>query len=636
MTDAYGSCMADVARAVHGEPNKALSSSTELRYGAHGSLSVDLAKGSWFDHEANKGGGVLDMLVDAAWAKDHGAAAKLLKEDFGAELPEERRPVQAEEPQRITATYDYIDENGEVLFQVVRYAPKKTFRQRRPDGSGWSWSVKDVRQVPYRLPELLKAKPARVVFVTEGEKDADNLAALGVLATCNAGGSGKWPESFGQHFAGRDVVILPDNDAAGAKHAQFVAASLLPVAKRVRILPLPDLQAKGDVSDWIAAGGTKAALVALAEQAPDYAPVSEHPPSRFGAIHWSDLDLVEARTDWVTEDLLFAGDHGMVYGGSGSGKSFLCCDWGLSISRGVPFLGKRTEQGGVIYQAGEGGKGLVKRLKAYRQHHNVYGRDLPFVLLPERVDLFGDGESLEAFIAECLALKAAMPCPLRVVFIDTFATASAGANENDSADVGRLLLAGERIARETGAALIWVHHKNAAGDRERGHTSLRANLDAAIEVVRDDDSPRRTARLSKIKDGEDGLVLSFELTKVTIGEDAHGKPITSCVVTPAKTPVSEAAGYKLAPGHRKYLRALEMAIARRGGLVPPGDGVPDRQVGVAWSNFRQVYIDANGQDKNEQAMRQALSRDGDRLVEMRLIGRQGEWVWLTERGERWL
>jgi hypothetical protein len=92
---------------------------------------------------------------------------------------------------RIVETYNYRNETSELLFQVVRYDPKD-FRQRRPKaGGGWNWSVKGVRVVPYRLVELL-AEPTRLVFVVEGEKDADNLARIGLLATCNAGGAGKW------------------------------------------------------------------------------------------------------------------------------------------------------------------------------------------------------------------------------------------------------------------------------------------------------------------------------------------------------------------------------------------------------------------------------------------------------------
>ncbi len=115
---------------------------------------------------------------------------------------------------RIVAQYDYRDEAGNLLFQAVRLEPKD-FRQRRPKpGGGWDWNVKGVRMVPYRLPELL-AEPARPVVVVEGEKDCDNLARIGVLATCNAGGAGKWTAEHSEFLRGRRVIVLADNDEVG-------------------------------------------------------------------------------------------------------------------------------------------------------------------------------------------------------------------------------------------------------------------------------------------------------------------------------------------------------------------------------------------------------------------------------------
>jgi hypothetical protein len=172
---------------------------------------------------------------------------------------------------QIVATYYYRDEAGSVLFQAVRLNPKD-FRQRKPDGKGgWTWSVKGVRAIPYRLPELL-AEPARMVAVVEGEKDADTLAHIDVLATCNAGGAGKWTAEHAAFLQGRHVIILPDNDDAGRNHAEQVAHSLHGIAESVRIVELPDLPAKGDVSDWIAAGGTKEKLKQLAEATPIWTP----------------------------------------------------------------------------------------------------------------------------------------------------------------------------------------------------------------------------------------------------------------------------------------------------------------------------------------------------------------------------
>jgi hypothetical protein len=175
---------------------------------------------------------------------------------------------------RIVANYDYRDERGDVLFQVVRREPKD-FIQRRPnDDGGWVWSVKGVRVVPYRLPDLL-ANPTAIVVVVEGEKDCDNLAQLGIVATTNAGGAGKWTAEHADFLRGRRVVVVGDNDKAGGKHAQQVARSLAGLAEWVRVVELPGLPPKGDLSDWIAAGGTQADLERLVEAALDWTPAAE-------------------------------------------------------------------------------------------------------------------------------------------------------------------------------------------------------------------------------------------------------------------------------------------------------------------------------------------------------------------------
>jgi hypothetical protein len=631
--DPFSVHMEAVARKVLGEPNARLSSAKELRFGSHGSLSVDLEKGVWSDHEAATGGGVLDLLAREQGVRGAEALAWLTRE-VGAEFEDRGRGAKPEEPRaRIVATYDYQDEAGALLYQVCRFEPKD-FRQRRPDGSGWKWSIKGVRQVPYRLGEVIEAaSQGHVVFICEGEKDCDALAKQGLTASCNAMGAGKWPDGLAEHFRGADVVILPDNDDAGRNHAAIVGAALQGHALRVRLLDLPGLPPKGDVSDWLRAGGSGPALYALAEtKGKPWAPA--RPASRFGAISWSEIDKATIRQDFMIEDLMFSGDIGMIYGPSGSGKSFLAVHMGLSIARGVDFLGKATRKGSVIYQAGEGGRGVLKRLKAYRQENRVYDEDVPFVLLPARVDLFSDDGDTDAFMEECMAWKASLPEPLSAIFIDTFACASPGANENASEDVSRLIRAGEAINKATGAALFWVHHKNAAGDRERGHTSLRASIDTALEVTKDEDSSVRTLRLAKMKDGEDGLKLAFELHQVEIGTFDDGKPMTSCVVVPAQVGSGQTSKRRrLPPGQANFLKVLEEAIHRKGSIVPPSWGAPPSTSGIEWAAFRDLYKIICGQGREDGAIRTAMSRDGDSLWRDGAIGRHDHWLWITPKGE---
>jgi hypothetical protein len=630
--------MEATARHFFGEPNRALSNKHELRFGEHGSMSVDLEKGVWTDHEAKEGGGVLDLVRRQAKLKN-GAALDYLRNTVGVDLPDERpqSPLPTGTPKgRVVATYDYADEHGEVLFQVCRLEPK-SFRQRRPDPSspdGWSWSVKGVRQVPYRLTEALEQLAEnRRVFIVEGEKDVDRLWAMGVPATCNAGGSGKWPLELAAYFSGARVVILPDNDDAGRNHRDVVAMGLREVASEVLVLELPDLPPKGDVSDWLDQGGTLDGLYRLVDaQARPWQPAP--PASRFGAVTWLGLRAIEPRKDWTTRGLLFPADLGLIYGESRAGKSFLAADLGLAITRGVPFFDMECRPGPVVYQAGEGQGGLVSRLQAYGERFGVAGHDLPFTLLRQRINLYTDDGA--PFIDELRQWAAWYGRPLSAVFIDTFSAATAGANENASEDVSRVLSNGKEIKEATGAAVIFVHHKNAGGTKARGHTSLFADADMALDVERDEETNERQFTIRKVKDGEDGKRFGFRLQPVQLGSDDDGKPITSCVIDPAQDKLERAGKQRPLPTSRlKFLRVLDDAILHRGGTLPPNANAPEYTRGVDFRQFTRLFRGISGvreDDPMTDEIRQAIKRDGEWLITNRLIGRDAEWIWITEDG----
>ncbi len=176
----------------------------------------------------------------------------------------------------IVATYDYRDGVGNLVYQTVRMHPKD-FRQRRadPDKPGsWLWNMKGVSPLPYRLPELLVAiERDEVIFIVEGEKDVLNLVSLGLPATCNHGGAGKWKEEHSKWFPeGASVVILPDNDDPGRDHATKVARQLSKQGCKIKVMELPGLPPKGDVSDWLDAGGIKEELLQLVAEAPKWEP----------------------------------------------------------------------------------------------------------------------------------------------------------------------------------------------------------------------------------------------------------------------------------------------------------------------------------------------------------------------------
>jgi putative DNA primase/helicase len=286
----FAQAMGPVAREILGEPTS--KTKRELRYGTRGSLRIDLEKGTFFDHETGDGGGTLKFVQDRMRLDRNGAITW---------LQEQGHISKAQEPKsgskRIVEAYDYTNAAGQLLlFQVVRYEPKD-FRQRAPDGKGdWIWKMAGVRLVPYRLPEVVKAiKQKCTIYIAEGEKGVQSLESIGLVATCSPGGAGKWRPEYNSIFAGADVVILPDNDPQstmpdgtlrwhpdgrpvlpGQDHAADVARNLRGIAGRVRVLMLPDLPLKGDVANWIASGGTAAALAELVANAPDFQTTAHH------------------------------------------------------------------------------------------------------------------------------------------------------------------------------------------------------------------------------------------------------------------------------------------------------------------------------------------------------------------------
>jgi 5S rRNA maturation endonuclease (ribonuclease M5) len=146
---------------------------------------------------------------------------------------------------QIVAEYSYHDESGNHLYDVIRYSPKD-FRQRR---AGGVWKMDGVRRVIYNLPAVMKSE---YVFFVEGEKDVESLRKVGLTATMSPGGANAWRAEYSQFFRkDHHVTILPDNDDPGREYAQRVAASLKGKVASVRIIELPNLPTKGDVTDWL-------------------------------------------------------------------------------------------------------------------------------------------------------------------------------------------------------------------------------------------------------------------------------------------------------------------------------------------------------------------------------------------------
>lgn len=182
------------------------------------------------------------------------------------------KPLPAQEPRKKksrkrVAEYNYTDAQGKPVSRVLRFEPKN-FVQNKYEAGQYHPHMRGARIVPFNLAAVAEAIARNLTtFIVEGEKDVDNLAKLGIVASCNAGGAGSFTKAHAEHFKGADVILVPDNDVPGRAHMHGVAELLKGIATRVRWLELPGLPDKGDVSNWIDQGGTAEAFWKLAEAA---------------------------------------------------------------------------------------------------------------------------------------------------------------------------------------------------------------------------------------------------------------------------------------------------------------------------------------------------------------------------------
>jgi len=237
---------------------------------------------------------------------------------------------------KIVGTYDYRNAQGNVVFQGVRYDPKD-FAQRRPDGAGgYVWNLKGIERVLYRFPELLAADPLETVFVAEGEKDVDRLVRLGLVATTNPEGAGKWRDEYTDALKGLHVAILQDNDREGHKHAEKVARALYGGAASVKVVALPGLPEKGDVSDWLTAGNSVDDLLRIVDSTLQWVPPSSSPdtPDQFNNVGTLLSDVVEESVEWLWEGRIPLGKLTVIDGDPGTGKSALTTDLAARVSTG--------------------------------------------------------------------------------------------------------------------------------------------------------------------------------------------------------------------------------------------------------------------------------------------------------------
>lgn len=440
---------------------------------------------------------IIDALKARGLLTDR-QAVRLGRMHFGpprASQPPPDPPQDA--PSRIVAAYDYADESGAILYQSVRMEPKRFFQRRPNPHGGWIRNLEGVRLVLYRLPELLAAPANARVYIAEGEKDVERLRSLGLVATCNPMGAGKWRDEFSRWLAGRHVVVLPDNDDAGHRHAETVAESVRQHAASVHVVNLPHLNEKGDPSDWFENGGTTAELDRLVKEAEGKPP----PAPRIAFLTSADLLLGESPpVPWVIAappdehgnvrgGLLAERETGIVGAASGTGKTWLLADLVRALAMGEPLFDHFTVTRPlrVMLVDEESSIWLLRQrwalllqgrgIGADRFAREVFDANIRIAV--DQGFSFDDDGSLSALTEEALAFQP------DIILFDTLARIHRRP-ENDNSQIAALFE--DRIKpfkREVGCGLIFAHHvrkasKDAPNDPAsllRGASDLKGQLD---------------------------------------------------------------------------------------------------------------------------------------------------------------
>lgn len=455
------------------------------------------------------------------------------------------------------------------------------------------------------------AQSARL-YIVEGIGQAWAVHRATGCAAVVAFGAGRMAtvaQALRARYSSLPLVVAPDR----GKENQ---AADIARAFRGAWIELPeDTPANYDANDFAAEYGDVALSELLA--------CPKTPPMRYRMMR-ADEVVNSPPLHWLVRGVLPADGLAALFGASGSGKSFLALDLGAAVAGGLEWFACRVKSAPVVYVALEGEAGFSQRVKAWQLHH---GRDLPgglrFVMqaldLRNAVDV---GEIAEAVTAAGAAGG--------LLVIDTLNRAAAGADENSVVDMGAIIAAAKRLQANLGGLVLLVHHSGKDASKGlRGHSSLHAALDAAIEVARID--ARHQWSIAKSKDGDDSKSHPFKLNVVEIGEHDDGEAITSCVVVADED--APADFRRMIPpksGNQKVVWDALGELLRQAGDVRPKDapaslpsGRPAVTVDAAIAAIRD-RLACDGKRKTERTQ-QALTG----LLAKRLISIDGGYVWVT-------
>lgn len=384
---------------------------------------------------------------------------------------------------RVVATYDYTDEQGRVLFQVVRKEPK-AFLQKRPDGQ---WGRGDARLVPYRLPEIIAAVAAGDrVWICEGEKDVEAMRRAGCVATCNAGGAGKWLPEFAQHFEGADITIVEDRDEPGRNHARQVFTSLRKVARSIKVV---QAAVGKDAADHLASGKTTDEFVPVfpVDSLRDSDPVAWKRAilARSLEVREQPIVLVDPEAalrqapspTWPTalegKPTILTAFRGVTFlvGGPSAGKSW----WAIGSALAAAWNGWR-----VLYVAAEMSPAqILRRAMRYMDDHQVPdGFDVLEASYGASVD------RLVEMVSEAIdARRTLIVLDSISSFVDQAQIAESGEDVHRIGPLKRLTMWALNVRRDTNGevSFLVLSERNAAGETKGRFGDHKADLVVSIK-----------------------------------------------------------------------------------------------------------------------------------------------------------
>jgi DNA polymerase bacteriophage-type len=350
-------------------------------------------------------------------------------------------------------SYVYQDAGGNPYLKVIRTSAKQ-FPQFHWENGRWISKPPAGPKIPYRVPELIAAKPDTPIFICEGEKDTDNIAALGLLATTNSGGAGKWTDDLNKWFVGKQVAyVLEDNDAAGRAHTAKIASALSGIVPDIRIVSFPELPERGDVSDWLEQGHTKEELLERARNAPQ---------DRLNLVGADELEM--CGIEWLWPDRFALGKIGLIAGLPDMGKGQIAAFLVAAVTRtlALPNDEGKAPQGEVIWFNAEDDNRdtIIPRLVAA-------GADIKHVKFVSGARVGGKEKAFNLATDLVLLRNAIQKLGNVVLVIIDPVSAYLGVGKVDgrsATDVRGVLTPLKDLVEETRVALIGIAHFNKKDD----------------------------------------------------------------------------------------------------------------------------------------------------------------------------